>query len=107
MLADRNEDFASQMTAFLSTMELVLEVNSSSSILGKQLCKLQDCRQPSVTGITISYDRPHVINIRSSLPFVDGHLSASIEMLPVMHLLSLEQPLDLVWYRVIRVVSKV
>jgi hypothetical protein len=43
VVTDGHEDFACEMAAFLSTMELVFEVDTGSTIFGKELRELDDC----------------------------------------------------------------
>jgi hypothetical protein len=42
VIANWNENLASQVTAFLSTVELVFEMDGSSAIFSKQFCELHD-----------------------------------------------------------------
>lgn len=43
MIADRYEDLPSQMSAFLATVKLILEMYRGRAILCEQFCKLNDC----------------------------------------------------------------
>ena len=58
-------------------------------------------------GVSVGDDRPHIINIRRRFPLLRRQLSPRVPVLPVVHLLGLEQPLDLVGDGVVRVVAKV
>jgi hypothetical protein len=49
VLSHRDQDFASKMAAFLSAVELVLEVNGRSTIFSKQLGQFQDSSQAAVS----------------------------------------------------------
>jgi hypothetical protein len=48
MVADRYQNLSSQMSTFLATVELVLEVYTGSTVLGEQLGQFDDGRQSSV-----------------------------------------------------------
>jgi hypothetical protein len=43
VVTDRHEDFSCEMSALLSTVELVLEMDTGSTVLGKELRELNDC----------------------------------------------------------------
>jgi hypothetical protein len=49
MVADWDEDLACKMATLLTTMKLVLEMYGSCTIFGEQFCKLDNCREPSVS----------------------------------------------------------
>lgn len=42
MFADRNKDLAREVTAFLSTVQLILEVDSSGTIFGEEFGELEN-----------------------------------------------------------------
>jgi hypothetical protein len=42
VFADRNKDLAREMTTLLSTVQLVLEVNSCCAVLGKEFGELEN-----------------------------------------------------------------
>lgn len=60
-----------------------------------------------IPGVTIRHNGPHEVNIRSGLALLGGQLAPGIPLFPVMHLLSLEQPLDLVRDGVVWIIAKV
>jgi len=43
VLANRHENFASQMPTLFATVELILEVDCGGAVLGEELRKLDDC----------------------------------------------------------------
>ena len=49
-----DEDLASKVTALLSAVELVFKVDSSSTVLSKELGQLQDSRQTTVSKSFVS-----------------------------------------------------
>ena len=55
------EHLAGQMTTFLPTMQLVLEMDGSCTVLSEQLGKLQNSRKASMTVVSI--------NTRCDTPF--------------------------------------
>jgi hypothetical protein len=42
VVTNGNQDFSGEMSAFLTTMELVLEVYTSGTVFGEELCKFDD-----------------------------------------------------------------
>ena len=61
----------------------------------------------NIPGVTVRNDGSHVVDIWGVLALLRGQFASGIPVLPVMHLLSLEQSLNLVRYGVVRVVAKV
>ncbi len=48
------------MTALLAAMKLILEVNTSSTLLSKELGQLEDSAETTVTGIGVGNDGSQV-----------------------------------------------
>lgn len=95
-----------------------------SAVLCEQLGQFEDCRQPAMTmkgqpcplvplrgqdlpGITVRHNWSHVVNVRSSFSLFSRQLPSRIPLLPIVHLLRLEQPLDLVRHCVVGVVTEI
>ena len=112
------------MAALLLGGELVLEVHTSCTVLSKQLGQLDNCRETSVTiyesvqyarvvanyhlpSVAVCNDRTHVVQVWCLRPFLWAHLPPIVPVLAIMELLSLEEPLHLVWDGVVWVIAKV
>jgi hypothetical protein len=61
----------------------------------------------NLPGVTVCNNRSHIVNVRSRLSLLRGHLPPRIPVFAVMQLLSLEQSLDLVGHGIVRVITKV
>ena len=107
MFAGRNQNLTSEMAALLAAVKLVFEVNGSSTVLGKELGKLENSGKPTVTGVTISNDGSEVVSVRGLDTLLGSQFTASIPLLAVVHGLSLGQALDLVGDGVVWVVAKI
>ena len=49
MISNGDEDLASKMPAFLSSVKLIFEMYSCGTILGKELCELENSRESTMS----------------------------------------------------------
>jgi hypothetical protein len=93
------------MATLLASMELVLHVNSRGSRLCKELDKLHDSGETTVSCVRVGDDRSHVVDVFKLLPCIRGNSHALVIVLAVMELLSTEEAMYLIRYGGIRIVS--
>ena len=94
VFADRNQDLASHVSTLLGARRLILNVNASSSLLDKELGKLHDSSETTVTGICIRNKRPQEIDVGSFR--LVRRAKALFTLLAVVEKLGHEQMADLV-----------
>jgi len=64
VLANRHQDLASHVSALLGTRSLVLDVNTSRTLLNEQLRELHNSSQTTVSGVCVCNNRPQEIGVR-------------------------------------------
>jgi hypothetical protein len=89
MLSNRYKNLSSQMTTLLSTMELILKVNSRSTILSEQLSELKNSRETTMASIAVCNDRAEVVNVWCLCALLGCHLATKIPLLAIVHVLRL------------------
>ena len=105
VLADRHKDLASHVSALLGTRSLVLNVNTSSTLLNEQLRELHDSGQTTVSGVCVRNKRPQEIDVRR-LRLV-CRAETLFTLLAVVEQLCHEEVADLVRHGGVRVVCKI
>jgi len=50
MLSNGNEDLSCEMSAFLASMELILEMHCCGTVLCEELRQLENCRETTMSG---------------------------------------------------------
>lgn len=98
MLADGDQDLASHVSAFLSTGSLILNVNSSSTLLNEELGKLHNGSQAAMAGVSVGNDGTQVVDVCKLGALGLGNADALLALLAVMEELGHEQVANLVWY---------
>jgi hypothetical protein len=99
VFADRHKDLSSHVTALLRSRRLVLNVDTSSSLLDEKHCKLHDRCQATMSSIRISDNRSEEVSVCElrALGFGDGH--ALFTLLSVVEELGHEKMANFVRYR--------
>jgi hypothetical protein len=64
MFTDRNKNLPGHMTALLSARCLVLDMDTSSTLLDEELCKLHNGSEATMASIGVSDDGPQIVNVR-------------------------------------------
>ena len=105
VFADRNQDLASHVSTLLGTRRLILNVNTSSTLLDKELGELHDSCQTTVTGVCICNERSQEVDVWC-LRLV-GRAETLFALLAVVEELGHEQVADLVGDGGVRVVCKI
>ena len=101
------EGATTYVTALLGSGHLVLNVDTSSALLDKELGELHDGGQATVAGVGVGDDRPEVVDVGGAGALLLGHARASLALLAVVEELSHEEVLNLERDRVVRVVCQV
>lgn len=98
MLADRYQHLSGHVTALLGPWGLVLDMNTSSTLLNEQLGQLHDRRQTTMSSIGICDNGSEVVNVGefAALGFRFGG-DALFPLLSVVEKLRHEEMSDLVW----------
>ena len=96
VLADRHEDLSGHVTTLLGTRSLILNVNTGSTTLNKQLGQLHDGSQTTVTSVSVRNDGAQVVNVRNVGALLLGGGDTLLALFPVMEELGHEQVVDLV-----------
>ena len=96
VLADRHEDLSGHVTTLLGTRSLVLNVNTGSTTLNKQLGQLHDGSQTTVTSVSVRNDGAQVVNVGNVGALLLGGTDTLLALLPVMEELGHEQVVNLV-----------
>ena len=104
VLLDGDEHFAAHVTALFRARRLVLDVNTRSTLFDEKLCKFHGRRNTAVASVCICYDRSKIIDWGDRGKFCIAHTRALFALLAVVEKLSSEKVLNLIWYRVIRVI---
>lgn len=99
VLADRYQHLSSHMSALLGSRSLILNMNTSSSLLNKQFCQLHNGSQSSMSGISICDDGAEVVDV-GELGAVDFRFGRHtlFSLLAVVEELSHEEMADFVWH---------
>ena len=96
MLADRNKDLASHVATFLGSRSLVLDVNTSSTLLDKQLGELHDSGETTMTGISVCDDGTEIIDVLEVGTLGFWYRETLLTLFSVVEELSHEEVADLV-----------
>lgn len=96
VLADRYQDLSCHVSAFLCSWCLVLDVNTSSTLLNEQFREFHDGCQSTVTGICISDDGSQVVNLAQLRTVGLGCSDALLALLSIVEQLRLEKVANLV-----------
>ena len=104
MLLDGDEDLTGHMSALLGSWGLILDVDTSSTLLNKELGELHGGGEAAMASVGVSNNGSHIIGGRSRGEFCLRKTSASFPLFPVVEELGGEQVLDLVWDGIIGVV---
>ena len=105
MFADRNQNLASHVSTLLGARRLILDMNTSSSLLDKELGELHDSSETTVTGICVCNKRPQEIDVGSFR--LVGRAKTLFTLLAVVEELGHEQMADLVGNSCVWVVCKI
>jgi len=97
VLADWDKDLAGHMAALLGTWSLVLNVDTSSTLLDEELRELHDGGQATMASISIGDDRAEVVHAGDSTTLILGGREALLALLAVVEKLGHPQLVDLVW----------
>ena len=98
MLADWHQDLSCHMSALFGSRRLILNMDTSSSLLDEQLSQLHDCSQTSMSGVSICDDRAEIINVGEFVTVCPrSRCNSFFSLLAVVEELGLEQMLDFVW----------
>lgn len=104
VLRDGNQDLASHMAALLGSRCLVLDVNTSSTLLDEHLGELHDSRKATMASIGISDDGTEVVDNGGGSELGIGHSGTTFALFSVVEQLGHEQVLDLVGDGVRRII---
>jgi hypothetical protein len=98
MFANRNQDLPSHMPALLRPRRLVLNMDTRSTLLNKQLGQFHDGSQASMSRISVGDDGAQVIDV-GELGAVGfrGGCDPFFALLAVVEELRLEEVLHFVW----------
>lgn len=94
VLANRDQDLASHVSALLGSGSLVLDVNARGTLLDKQFGELHDSSEASVAGVCVCNKRPQEIDV-GCFGLV-GRAETLFTLLAVVEELGHEQVTDLV-----------
>lgn len=107
MLADGDEDLSSHVTALLGARGLVLNVDTSCTLLNEELGELHDGGQTTVTGVGIGNDGTEVVDIGELGALRGGGRQTLVTLFAVVEKLGHEKVLHLVGHSGVRVVCKI
>ena len=107
VFADGDEDFASHVSALLCSRSLVLDMNTSSTLLNEQFCELHDCRETTVTSIGIGDDWTKEVGVCEVLALGGRGGESFMALLAVVEELCHEEMLYLVGDGSVWVVCKI
>lgn len=96
VLADGDQDLAGHVSALLGSGGLVLNVNTSGTLLDEKLGELHDGGQTAVAGIGISNDGAEVVDVGDLGAVTLGVAQALLALLAVVEQLGHEKMADLV-----------
>ena len=96
VLADWNENLSGHMTTLLGTRSLVLNVNTSSTLLNEELGELHDGGKTTVTSVGIGNNRSQVIEVVETGTLRLGDGETLLSLLAVVEELGHEKVADLV-----------
>ncbi len=102
-----DKHLACLVTALLTTVKLVLEVDTSCTLLGKELGKLEHGAETTVTRVGIGNDRSEVVDPGCLGLLLWRELASLVPVLSVVVLLCLEETLNLIGHSGVRVIGKI
>jgi hypothetical protein len=104
VLRDGDQDLASHMTTLLGTRCLVLDVNTSSTLLNEHLGELHDGCETTMASVGISDNGTEVVDNGSGSELRIGQSGPAFALFSVVEQLCHEQVLDLVGNGVRRII---
>lgn len=96
VLADRDKHLSGHVAALLRSGSLILNVNTSSTLLDEKLGELHNGSQATVTGIGISNDGAEEVGVGDRCALLPGCGETLLALLPVMEELCEEEMCDFV-----------
>lgn len=107
MFGDGHEYFSGHVPALLRTGRLILNVNTSSTLLDEHFRQLHNGCKTTMARVSISHNGPHVVHVGRLSTLLGGHTATGILLLAIMEKLCHKQVLNLIGHRVRWVVSQV
>ena len=107
VLADRHEDFAGHVPAFLGAGGLVLDVDAGGALFDEELGEFHDGCETAVAGVGVGDEGTHVIDIRNIGSLLFRRSQAFFALFAVVEELRHEEMLDFVWDSVHGVVGEI
>ncbi len=96
VLADGDKDLAGHVATLLGARGLVLNVNTSSTLLNKELGELHDGGETAMAGVGIGNDGTEVVNVGELGTLALGDTETLLALLAVVEELGHEQVANLV-----------
>ena len=107
VLLDRNKHLTSHVTTLLGTRSLVLNVDTSCTLLDKELGEFHDSGKTTVTSVGISNNGTEVVDEGNLGTLLGRHITSLLALLAIVEKLGHEEVLHLEGDSVVRVVGKI
>lgn len=107
MFADGDQDLSGHVTTLLGTRSLVLNVNTSSTLLNEELGELHDGGETTVTSVGIGNDGSEVVEVVEVGALRLGDGETLLALLSVVEELGHEEVTDLVGDGGVGVISQI
>ena len=101
VLANGHKNLSSHVATLLGTRSLVLNVDTSSAALNKQLGQLHNRSQTTMSSVSVSDDGTQVVNVCHISALLLGRRNPFLTLFPVMEQLGHPELVYLVWHSVL------
>lgn len=101
MLTNGHKNLSSHVATLLGTRSLVLNVDTSSAALNKQLGQLHNRSQTTMSSVSVSNNGTQVVNVCHISALLLGRRDPFFALFPVMEQLGHPELVYLVWHSVL------